>query len=371
MAERRMFAKTIIDSDSFLDMPLSAQALYFHLSMRADDEGFINNPKKIQRMIGASDDDMKILLAKNFVLEFESGVIVIKHWKIHNYIRGDRLNETAYQEERALLTVKGNGAYTLIEDLKEIEQMDSSDIRKMAYKESSLPYSFTYKIKRFFEGKECPVCGRKMLSSYKSTMPTVQHNIPISKGGKHEIDNISVICESCNTSIRDKETDELNNAEVIEAWDKIVEADKKKIKWFWNPSLLDGQMSDKCQADVSIGKDSIGKDSKEEDRLGKDKESPNPLEEKKTKEKLVYFPNDESLNKAFADYVDMRKKIKAPMTDRAIELSIKRLTKLSDGDNDKAIKIIEQSIMNSWKGLFELKGENKKQGNFFEAMAKA
>ena len=266
MAERRMFAKTIIDSDAFLDMPLSAQALYFHLSMRADDEGFINNPKKIQRMIGASDDDMKILLAKNFILEFESGVIVIKHWKIHNYIRGDRLNKTAYQEERALLTVKGNGAYTLSEDLKEIEQMDSSDIRKMAYKESSLPYSFTYKIKRYFEGKECPVCGRKMLSSYKSTMPTVQHNIPISNGGKHEIDNISVICESCNTSIRNNETGDLNNAEVVEAWDKIVEADKKKIKWFWDVSLLDSQMSDKCQADVGIGKDRIGKDSKGKDK---------------------------------------------------------------------------------------------------------
>lgn len=266
MAERRMFAKTIIDSDAFLDMPLSAQALYFHLSMRADDEGFINNPKKIQRMIGASDDDMKILLAKNFILEFESGVIVIKHWKIHNYIRGDRLNKTAYQEERALLTVKGNGAYTLSEDLKEIEQMDSSDIRKMAYKESSLPYSFTYKIKRYFEGKECPVCGRKMLSSYKSTMPTVQHNIPISNGGKHEIDNISVICESCNTSIRNNETGDLNNAEVVEAWDKIVEADKKKIKWFWDVSLLDSQMSDKCQADVSIGKVRLGKDSKGKDK---------------------------------------------------------------------------------------------------------
>ena len=94
MAERRMFAKTIIDSDEFLDMPLSAQALYFHLSMRADDDGFVNNPKKIQRMIGASDDDYKILIAKSFVLRFESGVIVIKHWRINNYIQKDRYKET-------------------------------------------------------------------------------------------------------------------------------------------------------------------------------------------------------------------------------------------------------------------------------------
>lgn len=121
MAERRMFAKTIIDSDAFLDMPLSTQALYFHLSMRADDEGFVNNPKKIQRMIGASDDDMKVLNAKRFVLTFESGVIVIKHWKIHNYIRGDRLQETAYQAERALLEVKDNGAYTFNKSLAQIE----------------------------------------------------------------------------------------------------------------------------------------------------------------------------------------------------------------------------------------------------------
>ena len=112
MAERRMFAKTIIDSDAFLDMPLSTQALYFHLSMRADDEGFINNPKKVQRMIGASEDDLKLLIAKNFIIPFESGIVVIKHWKIHNYIRGDRLKETVYQEERALLEVKDNNAYT-------------------------------------------------------------------------------------------------------------------------------------------------------------------------------------------------------------------------------------------------------------------
>jgi len=113
MAERRMFAKTIIDSDAFLDMPMSTQALYFHLSMRADDDGFINNPKRIQRMIGASDDDLKLLIAKSFIITFESGVVVIKHWKIHNYIRGDRKKDTTYKEEMALLSIKENGAYTL------------------------------------------------------------------------------------------------------------------------------------------------------------------------------------------------------------------------------------------------------------------
>ena len=113
MAERRMFAKTIIDSDAFLDMPLSAQCLYFHLSMRADDDGFINNPKKIQRVIGATDDDLRLLAAKKFIIPFESGVVVIKHWKIHNYIQKDRYKATVYQEEMSRLTVKPNNAYTL------------------------------------------------------------------------------------------------------------------------------------------------------------------------------------------------------------------------------------------------------------------
>ena len=121
MADRRMFAKTIIDSDAFLDMPLSTQALYFHLSMRADDEGFVNNPKKIQRMVCASDDDLRVLMAKNFIIPFESGVVVIKHWRIHNYIRADRLMPTAYKEERDRLSVKENGAYTLRE--KPVSQM--------------------------------------------------------------------------------------------------------------------------------------------------------------------------------------------------------------------------------------------------------
>ena len=113
MAERRMFAKTIIDSDAFIDMPLSTQALYFHLSMRADDEGFINNPRKIQRMIGAADDDLKVLITKKFIIPFESGIVVIKHWKIHNYIQKDRFKETVYIEEKSLLETKDNNSYTL------------------------------------------------------------------------------------------------------------------------------------------------------------------------------------------------------------------------------------------------------------------
>jgi len=116
MAERRMFSKTIIDSDKFTDMPLSTQALYFHLSMRADDDGFVNNPKKIQRMIGCADDDFKLLILKSFVIGFESGVIVIKHWRMHNYIQKDRYKETIYSDEKRTLQLKDGREYVKNDD---------------------------------------------------------------------------------------------------------------------------------------------------------------------------------------------------------------------------------------------------------------
>lgn len=116
MANKRMFSKQIVDSDAFLDMPLSTQCLYFHLNMRADDDGFINSPKKIMRMVNSSDDDLKILFTKKFVIGFESGVIVIKHWRMHNTLRNDRYSETVYQEEKARLFVKSNNSYSLSND---------------------------------------------------------------------------------------------------------------------------------------------------------------------------------------------------------------------------------------------------------------
>ncbi len=113
MAERRMFAKTIIDSDAFLDMPTSARLLYYDLGMRADDDGFVNAPKKIMRIIGSSEDDMRLLIAKKFIIPFESGVVVIKHWKIHNFIAKDRYVETKYKNEKSTLALDENKAYTL------------------------------------------------------------------------------------------------------------------------------------------------------------------------------------------------------------------------------------------------------------------
>ncbi len=130
VAERRMFSKTIIDSDLFLDMSLSTQALYFHLSMRADDDGFVNNPKKIQRMIGAGDDELKMLIAKQFIIPFESGICVIKHWRIHNFIRNDRYKQTLYTDELARLELTKSKDYELRKNIgiPSDNQMDTNGI---------------------------------------------------------------------------------------------------------------------------------------------------------------------------------------------------------------------------------------------------
>lgn len=238
MAEKRMFAKTIIDSDAFLDMSLSTQALYFHLSMRADDDGFVNNPKKIQRMIGAGDDELKMLIAKKFIIPFESGVCVIKHWRIHNYIQNDRYKETVYKEEKAHLILKENKAYKYVDT------------------------------------------------------PCIQ---TVSK---------------VETQIRlDKNREDKNRLELEES---------------------------------SLEEDSIRK------------------EKKKSEFDLLIenYTDDLDLRNTIYEFIKMRKAIKAAMTSNALKLMLSKLDKLSSGDKDKKFKILEQSIMNSWKGLFELKNEN-------------
>ena len=125
MAERRMFAKTIIDSDAFLDMPVTTQLLYFHLAMRADDDGFVNKPKSIMRMTGCKDDDINLLFLKKFLIPFESGIVVIKHWKIHNYIAKDRYKETKYKNEKATLALDENNSYTTC--IQTVDEMDTQD----------------------------------------------------------------------------------------------------------------------------------------------------------------------------------------------------------------------------------------------------
>ena len=128
MAQRRMFSKTITNSDSFLEMPDSSQNLYFHLSMNADDDGFIDNWKSIMRMTGHKEDDLKVLIAKQYIIPFDTGVIIIKHWRMNNYLRSDRYKETVYKEELKNLVLDDNLVYQL--DTKGIHRLGKDSIGK-------------------------------------------------------------------------------------------------------------------------------------------------------------------------------------------------------------------------------------------------
>ena len=123
MAEKRMFTKKITDDDSFISMPSSAQALYFHLNQGADDDGFTRQISMAMYKAHASEDDLRVLLSKNYIIRFESGVIVIKHWRMHNTLRKDRYTPTSHQEELELLGIKKDGAYTL--NLESAERLPS------------------------------------------------------------------------------------------------------------------------------------------------------------------------------------------------------------------------------------------------------
>jgi hypothetical protein len=135
MAHRRMFSQDIVSSDAFLDMPISSQVLYFHLAIRADDDGFVT-PKMVMRLIGSGNDDLKVLISKRFLLPFESGVVVIKHWLIHNLIRADMYKETLYKKEKLSLGLNENGAYTELRDgVDEIKQIEAPEWLKRRRKE--------------------------------------------------------------------------------------------------------------------------------------------------------------------------------------------------------------------------------------------
>lgn len=214
MAQKRMFDKTITNSDEFIEMPMSSQVLYFHLSMNADDDGFINNWKSIMRMTGTKEDDLKVLIAKQFIIPFESGVIVIKHWRINNFLRKDRHIDTKFQKELSMLDTNDNQEYV------------------------------------------------------------------------------------------------------------------------W---LTNGQ--------PSIEKNSIEKNSIEKKKIYKE-----------NIEKL-YFENNK-VNDIFLEFLDLRKKIKAVNSDRAINTLINKLNKY---DDDTKFMMIEQSIVNSWKDVYELKNKQSKK----------
>lgn len=123
MGQRRMFSQLVVDTDNFIDLPSTAKVLYFYLNMHADDDGFLSNPKTIKRMIGATDDDLKILIAKQYVLAFDDGVVVIKDWHVHNYIRKDRYKETVFQKDKAQLVIDEYGKYQLVSEVQQLQNV--------------------------------------------------------------------------------------------------------------------------------------------------------------------------------------------------------------------------------------------------------
>ena len=128
MAQKRMFSLSVVDTDKFLQMPISARLLYYELGMRADDDGFVDDLHKILMFTGLKEDDVKILIAKQFIIPFESGVIVIRHWRLNNYLQNDRTKPTIYQEELQQLGLDKNNVYTL--DTTCIHSIDKNRIDK-------------------------------------------------------------------------------------------------------------------------------------------------------------------------------------------------------------------------------------------------
>ena len=152
MAQKRMFSLSVVDTDKFLEMPVSARLLYYELGMRADDDGFVNNWKKILTFTGLKEDDIKILIAKQFIIPFDSGVIVIKHWRLNNYLQNDRTKPTIYQEEYKQLGLDENNVYTM--DTKCIHRIDKNSIDKNRIEKNSIDKISYFKKPTLEEVKE-------------------------------------------------------------------------------------------------------------------------------------------------------------------------------------------------------------------------
>lgn len=275
MANKRMFTMKIVDSDAFLDMPLSAQCLYFHLNMRADDDGFIGNPKRIMKIVGAADDDLKLLIAKSFLLTFENGVIVIKHWRMHNTLSKRRYHETQYIDEKSSLLLKKNGSYSLT---------------------SGEPINDSWLLGIF----------------------------------------------------------ELNG-------------EQTENKWRTNGEQMENADLD---LDLDLGLDLDLDLDKDKDLvlntppISPSKEGESGKSNTKKKEPVVYYPNDEMLDNAFKEFLTMRNKIKKPLaTKQALTRMKNKIERLSGGDNDVAIQILNQSTDNCWQDVYELK-DNRYKNSF-------
>ena len=202
MAQKRMFDKTITNGDDFLDMPDSSQNLYFHLSMNADDDGFINNWKSIMRMTGHKEDDLKVLIAKQFIIPFDSGVIVIRHWRINNYLRNDRYVETKFKDEKNKLTLDDNLVYQLdTNGIHSIDKnrIDKNSIEKKYIKEKKETYG-TYKRVKLTEDEY-----KRLVEDYGEETITKQIDLLDeyieSNNNKNKYTNFNLVLRK---SIRDK-----------------------------------------------------------------------------------------------------------------------------------------------------------------------
>jgi hypothetical protein len=292
LAEKRMMSKSIIETDKFMDMPMSAQCLYFHLLLRADDDGFIVSPKRTMRSIGCTDDDMKILIAKSYVLAFESGVIVVKHWRIHNYVKRDR------------------------------------------YKQSSIPES---KLIMLDENREYQYLEPKRNQSGTSLEPKRNQSGTSLEPKRNQ----------SGTSLEPKRSKEEREGhpEYHEEYDKINTSDGAEPNWNQNGTKMEPKWFhrlDKIRLDKIRGEE-IRKDKKEKQSVS----LKTIIEEFAGKNSMLF--------EAVKDWIEMRKTIKAPLTARAASMSFKRLCELSHGNESMMIEILNQSTLNCWKGLFPLK----------------
>ena len=292
MAEKRMMSKSIIETDKFMDMPMSAQCLYFHLLLRADDDGFIVSPKRTMRSIGCTDDDMKILIAKSYVLAFESGVIVVKHWRIHNYVKRDRYKQSSIPESK-LIMLDENREYQYLEPKR--NQSGTSLEPKRNQSGTSLE--------------------PKRNQSGTSLEPKRSKEEHEGHSGDHE------------------EYDKINTSDGAEPnWNQT--GTKMEPKWF--------HRLDKIRLDKIRGEE-IRKDKKEKQSVS----LKTIIEEFAGKNSMLF--------EAVKDWIEMRKTIKAPLTARAASMSFKRLCELSHGNESMMIEILNQSTLNCWKGLFPLR----------------
>ena len=287
-----MMSKSIIETDKFMDMPMSAQCLYFHLLLRADDDGFIVSPKRTMRSIGCTDDDMKILIAKSYVLAFESGVIVVKHWRIHNYVKRDR------------------------------------------YKQSSIPES---KLIMLDENREYQYLEPKRNQSGTSLEPKRNQSGTSLEPKRNQ----------SGTSLEPKRSKEEHEgySEDHEEYDKINTSNGAEPKWNQNGTKMEPNWFhrlDKIRLDKIRGEE-IRKDKKKKQSVS----LKTIIEEFAGKNSMLF--------EAVKDWIEMRKIIKAPLTARAASMSFKQLCELSHGNESMMIEILNQSTLNCWKGLYPLK----------------